>query len=495
MKKSLLILPFISLLSIPIASCSTINYKYKASHILCWGFNQVDEFLKPMIQGVVNTLDWSDIATTIQTQLNTSFASYGISSVTINSTNLSSYFNGDALSSFCSDIKNYADFISNLDSKLGTDSLSDMNNTELYYKLINDKKKDFKNYINNSGSVAKEMISDFCGYDNNNFCDSWQELYKDLKSTFSISRIGELFFVYGFNYIHASTDRMISVGFVWPMQYDSIIWSSFINAIKSQIYTIMNDAISSTTFNSPYYDVLGKTTNFGKNFQYSENFYNYSNYSYSSVFNQLRPGDIICWNLKDKTNIGHVAIFTGWLEYDSNTHATSWYLPGISPSSSTYEGQTPWGDCDFDIANGSDSGKGILTFLEASWAGTQYGALNGSDFSDKEIFRINEISNYSNGEYEKILDWAKTKIGCKYTLGAILTKGEYDSLDNDDNGYYCSEFLWKAFNQANYDICNYDWNEDNEFHSDPGCTPQNIYHYLLKMSEESPNEVTCLLNN
>jgi len=494
MKKSLLILPFLSLLSIPVASCSTVNYKYKASHILCWGFNQVDDFLKPTAQGIINGLDWTTIATTIQTQLNSSLSSLGIS-VTINSTYLSSYFN-DALSSFCSDIKNYANFISNLNSKVGTDSLSDMNNMELYYKLINDKKKDFKNYISNSGSVAKEMISDFCGYNNNDFCSSWQDLYKDLKSTFSIGGVGELFFVYGFNYIHASPERMSSVGFTWPALYDSIIWSGFINGIKSQMSAIMNETISSIAKNSLYTDVLGNTTNFEKNVEYSSNIYTYSGYLYSSVFNQLRPGDIICWNLKDKTNIGHVAFFMGWLEYDGSTSSTSIYMPGISSSSTPYEESTPWSSCDFNIANGSDLGKGILCFIEAGEAGVQIGALNGSDFSNKEIFRINEISNYSNGEYQKISEWALSKVGCKYTLGGILTKGECDSLDNEDNGYYCSEFLWKAFNQANYDICDYDWNEDNgEFHSDPGCTPQNIYHYLLKMSEENPNDVTCLLNN
>jgi len=492
MKKSLLILPFLSLLSIPITSCSTaISYKYKASHILCWGFNQVDEFLKPTAQSIINGMDWSSIATLLQSQLNSSLSSLSIT-ITINATSLSSCFN-EALTSFCDDIKSYANFISNLNSKVGTDSLSDMNNMELYYKLINDKKNDFKNYINNVNTPAKEMISSFCGYSNNNFSASWQDLYKHLKSTFSISGVGVLFFTYGFNYIHASPERMSSVGFTWPSLLDSIIWPQFINAIKENMSATMQDTISSIAINSPYTDVLGNTTNFQKNFSYEENFYNYS--SYSETLNQLKPGDIICWNLKDPTNIGHVAFFMGWLEYDSSTSSTSIYMPGLLSSTVPYEGETPWDSCSVSIANGSDLGNGVLCFLEAGESGVQIGSLNGNDFSNKEIFRINEISNYSNGKYQEIQEWAMGKIGCKYTLGGILTKGECDDLDNDDNGYYCSEFLWKAFNQAGYDICDYDWNNDNEFHCDPGCTPQNIYHYLLKMSENSPDKVTCLLNN
>jgi hypothetical protein len=107
---------------------------------------------------LIGNIDFSGICDQITTQLSSLLTIYGISSITLDSNQLKTYFQ-NGFNDFLQTLTDLGNFLSNLSYDGGCDSMQDLDIAYAYLHLTHDNNTAFNNFIKDKANYDKELLN------------------------------------------------------------------------------------------------------------------------------------------------------------------------------------------------------------------------------------------------------------------------------------------------------------------------------------------------
>lgn len=422
------------------SSCATPTPqgRFYDNNVTTWTFKNANNFLVGY-SNIFSQIVWTDFAAYLEDEIDTAISTYlpGATS-TIDAPALSIAFVA-SYSNFCSDITNLGYFLDeDATSKMGFNKMDDANTIDCYKTTFTGNTNKINSYISSKSLFTQRLLNKFVTLSQENE----NAIFNDVKTKFDIQGIINLYIEYTGNFLS-----------VYPNLHDVIeidvdeapIPDGYFNIFAASIPTFFTGDLGAQFYlqylksigDSWNLDIYGNKTSGSKSALGIDHTFTYNN----SIWSSLELGDIIFWGMNNKYNIGHTAIYSG-IKIDTL----------VNP------------------------GNNVYSILESASAGVEYGAIDDSSLSSISIFRINGLTPEQKNQ---VLNFCLNQINANYNVPLIITKGAYTSAPS----WFCSELTWSAFNSINMNINDFDWNYTDILPSNPGATPQNLYHWMLANPE------------